>query len=196
MRELARDVFAAVIGGLILAVILELAGRGLYSVDPALGLLANPWARFLGLAVFSVLLLYSVIWLIKKRRERLRKANRSSIFTITQPPREVFYEGEIEKFGIRWKGQYGNLSQFGSLARDDPYAYVVGPICPHDGRDLVTRTVSHWFVFTKDVWVCTHCDGEFPRPTRHFGKEHDVVEKEFEAIFQEQYDKDGGRPWY
>ena len=98
----------------------------------------------------------------------------------------MYAEGEIEKFGVKWKGRYGTLRKHTYTSHDNAYVYVEGPFCPDDDRKLRSRTVSKWFVFNEKAWVCPHCNNKYSRSTTHDLTEDNVVEDEFEHMFEKE----------
>jgi len=183
-----RAAVASILSGLITTVIGELLGisKRINPVDT--GVLNSFWFRATGVTFIVALIIYGILSYLIKRREKFREENAPRSFVAKSEPKTVYAEGEIEKFGVKWKGKYG-VFRDRSYTNDDPYVYVEGPLCPDDGRKLKSRTVPKWFVFEERAWICPHCDRTYPRSTTHYLDEDSVVEDEMEQRFEQQLSK-------
>ena len=178
-----RAAVASIILGLITMVIGELLGisKRINPVDT--GVLNSFWVRATIVTFIVALIIYGILSYFIKRREKFREENAPRGFVSKSEPKTVLAEGEIKKFGVKWKGKYGTFRKRSYTDRDDAYVYVEGPFCPDDGRKLKSRTVPKWFVFDEKAWVCPYCDRNYPRSTTHYLDEDSVVEDELEQKF-------------
>lgn len=181
-----RPAVVSIILGLITMVIGELLGisKRINPVDT--GVLNSFWIRATGVTFIVALIIYGILSVLINRREKFREENAPRAFVAKSEPRRVFAEGEIKKFGVKWKGKYGTFRSYSYTDRDDAYVYVEGPFCPDDDRNLKSRTVPKWFVFDEEAWVCPHCERTYPRPTTHYLDEDNVVEDELEQRFEQE----------
>jgi len=187
-----RAAVASIILGLITMVIGELLGisKRINPVDT--GVLNSFWVRATIVTFIVALIIYGILSYLIKRREKFREENAPRGFVSKSEPKTVLAEGEIKKFGVKWKGKYGTFRKRSYTDRDDAYVYVEGPFCPDDGRKLKSRTVPKWFVFDEKAWVCPYCDRNYPRSTTHYLDEDSVVEDELEQKFEQQLSQGRG----
>lgn len=182
-----KAVIASILIGLATAVIGELLGisQRISPVDS--GILNNIYVRGAVVFIIIVMLIYGLLSLKIKRRDKFRSANAPVAHTVTKRPRKVIDSIEIEKFGVRWNGLYGTLRDSPFSGVGDAYVYVDGPYCPEDETKLKSRTVPKWFVFEENAWVCPRCGCSYSRSTTHYLDEDNVVEDELERIFQQRH---------
>ena len=178
-----RAAVASIILGLITMVIGEFLGisKRINPIDT--GVLNSFWVRATIVTFIIALIIYGILSYFIKRREKFREENAPRGFVSKSEPKTVLAEGEIKKFGVKWKGKYGTFRKRSYTDRDDAYVYVEGPFCPDDDRKLKSRTVPKWFVFDEKAWVCPYCDRNYPRSTTHYLDEDSVVEDELEQKF-------------
>lgn len=182
-----RTAIASIVLGLVTAVIGELLGISQRVSPVDTGVLNNVLVRGAVVFIILALVIYGLLSLIIKRRDKLRNKNAPVAFTARRRPQKVIDKVEIEKFGVKWEGLYGTLRDLPTSGVDDAYVYVDGPYCPEDDTKLKSRTVPKWFVFEENAWVCPHCGSSYSRPTMHYLDEDNVVEDELERIFQQRY---------
>lgn len=182
-----RAVIATIVLGLITTVIAELLGISQRISPVDTGVLSNILVRAIVVFIIFALIIYGLLSLIIRRRDKLRSENAPPVFTATQRPQKIIDKVEIEKFDVKWKGLYGTLRDLPTSTVDDAYVYVDGPYCPKDDTKLKSRTVPKWFVFEENAWVCPHCGSSYSRSTTHYLGEDNVVEDELERIFHQRH---------
>ncbi|TQQ82700.1 hypothetical protein EGH24_04425 [Halonotius terrestris] len=85
-------------------------------------------------------------------------------FSSKEQPKKVLTTVETERYGVRWKGKYGTWIEPDIVDAVDPYIYVHGPYCPHDGHGLRVGTVTKQVVRTDTAWICDACDRTYSYP--------------------------------
>ncbi|MDB2281283.1 hypothetical protein PM030_05290 [Halorubrum ezzemoulense] len=183
-----RAVIVSILIGLITAAIGELLGISERISPVDTGILNNILVRGTVVFVILALVIYVLLSLMIKRRDKLRSENAPVVFTAKQRPQKIIDKIKIKKFGVKWEGLYGTRRDLPTSGVDDAYVYVDGPYCPKDDTKLKSRTVPKWFVFEENTWVCPHCGSSHSRPTTHYLDEDSVVEDELERIFQQRHD--------
>ena len=182
-----RSGIAGIIIGLITNIIYELSGIS-NQIDPIdKGIFNNIWVQRAIITISVALLIYGLLYYLNKRKKELRQKNAPSVFSSNREPKRVYAEGEMQKFGVMWKGKYGTFRDRSYTSLDDAYVYVEGPFCPDDDGKLKSRTVRKWFVFNDKAWVCPRCNSKYPRSTTHYLAEDNVVEDEFEIEFEQEF---------
>ena len=148
------------------------------------GVLSNIWVQRTIITTSIALFVYLLLNYIVNRKQRFREKNSPRSFVRRSEPKQVYAEGEIQDFGVKWRGKYGTFRKR-SYTSDEPYVYVEGPFCPDDDYELKSRTVPKWFIFEQEAWVCPRCNKKYPRSTTHYLTEDEVVEEEFERMFSQ-----------
>lgn len=179
----AREISVAVIGGVLTAIVIESLGVSERVSPIDIAILDNVLVR--GAIVFLVVSagIYGILRFIINRRQKMREKNAPKGYTVTQRPAKVIDTAEAERFGVIWKAEYGTLRDLPTSGVDDAYVHMLGAYCPHDDAKLRARTVTKWFLFEDEAWVCPECGRTYSRPTTHYGDERRIVKERMERMY-------------
>lgn len=125
---------------------------------------------YLGLPIVGICLFVVMGRFQKKKRDAIK--DKYTISTNQKKPVIPTHNGQLSKFGVNWKVQYG-ISLEG-----DEIAYIEGCYCPKCDCELDSTAVDRLFGWgEKHIWRCPNCGFTQSRPKDYLFHEKDALQK-------------------